>query len=421
MPINVDQAVTTSNLLWPLYPGAANIGLPRIVGLREMMSKLTVLTAVLLLAIGCAVNPVTGREEVQLLGTDWEIAEGSQSYVPLQQHSGGLYRADPALADYVASIGQRLAAHAERRLPYEFVVVNSDEFNAWALPGGKIGVNRGLLVALDSEAELAALLGHEIIHAAARHGAKEAERTLLTSTAIAVAEVAWDEEEYADLALAGAQLGGALLNQRYSREAEREADYHGMRYMVAAGYNPQGAVALQQRLVDLSQQGTPGLVQRLFASHPPSLERVANNRASASVLGGASGTFGRERYREAIAHAKSKQPAYQLAAEARALAQQGAALQALNKLDQAITLEPNEGRFHGLKGDVLRAAGRYQDSLAQYDRALQLDATYYGYYLGRGLALGYLGQRAAAVRYLHESNSLFPTTVANNALAVLLR
>ena len=83
---------------------------------------------------------------------------------------------DPELTKYVNEVGQRLAAVSDRKLPYEFVVINNSVPNAWALPGGKIAVHRGLLIELNSEAELAAVLGHEIVHAAARHGAKGMER-----------------------------------------------------------------------------------------------------------------------------------------------------------------------------------------------------------------------------------------------------
>lgn len=389
--------------------------------IRRPFNQCAIVVGALLLLAGCVVNPVTGRQELQLYGPDWEVATGRQSYVPLQQQGGGLYKADPALADYVATIGHRLAAVAERRLPYEFVVINSSEYNAWALPGGKIGVNRGLLVALESEAELAALLGHEVAHAAARHSARQAEQGLLTDLVLATAEYALDDDEYADLALAGAQVGGVLIRQRFSRGDELEADYHGMRYMAAAGYNPQGAVTLQQKLLALNDRGAPGLVGRLLASHPPSPERVANNQATVAALGGAVGESGRQRYQDAIAYAKSKQAAYASADEARALAWQGSSMRALAKIDRAIAIEPNEARFYGLKGDLLRLAGRHGEALAQYGHALRLDNGYHGYYLGSGLASAGLGHYADAVRYLQEGNSIFPTTAANQLLAALLR
>ena len=120
---------------------------------------------------GCAVNPVTGKKELALYSTEDEIAIGREHYFTAQQSSGGLYKVDTALTGYVARVGRRIAAVSDRPLPYEFVVLNDSSPNAWALPGGKIGINRGLLVELDNEAELAAVLGHEIVHAAARHGA----------------------------------------------------------------------------------------------------------------------------------------------------------------------------------------------------------------------------------------------------------
>jgi len=121
---------------------------------------------------GCATNPVTGKKELSFVGEDWELQVGAQQYSPGRQSQGGDYAADPRVVAYVNKVGQRLAAVSDRQLPYEFKVINSDVPNAWALPGGKIAINRGLLVKMKSEAELAAVLGHEIVHAAAKHGAK---------------------------------------------------------------------------------------------------------------------------------------------------------------------------------------------------------------------------------------------------------
>ena len=144
--------------------------------------RLTPIFSGLLLAAlitGCAVNPVTGRNELSLLDETQEINLGTNQYGPTQQSQGGPYTADPELSKYVSKVGQRLARVSDRSLPYEFVIIDDSTPNAWALPGGKIGINRGLLVRLNSEAELAAVLSHEIVHAAARHSAKSIERGLL--------------------------------------------------------------------------------------------------------------------------------------------------------------------------------------------------------------------------------------------------
>ena len=122
--------------------------------------------------LGCATNPVTGRSELNIISESWELKTGKQHYLPMRQSQGGDYVADPKVQDYVRQVGNKLAAVSDRKLPYEFSVVNDSSANAWALPGGKIAIHRGLLTELKSEAELAAVLGHEIVHAAAKHGAK---------------------------------------------------------------------------------------------------------------------------------------------------------------------------------------------------------------------------------------------------------
>jgi beta-barrel assembly-enhancing protease len=133
------------------------------------------LVLVLVLA-ACGTNPVTGKKEVQFVSESSELATGAREYAPTRQSEGGDLKILPELTVYVNGVGQKLAAVSDRQLPYEFTVLNSSVPNAWALPGGKIAINRGLLTELDNEAELAAVLSHEIVHAAARHGAKAQER-----------------------------------------------------------------------------------------------------------------------------------------------------------------------------------------------------------------------------------------------------
>ncbi|HEY9183576.1 MAG TPA: M48 family metalloprotease, partial [Gammaproteobacteria bacterium] len=233
---------------------------------------------------GCVINPVTGDRELALVTAEQELAIGEQQYAPSQQMQGGEYSLDPALADYVSSVGQKVAAVSDRKLPYEFVVLNNSVPNAWALPGGKIAVNRGLLVELQSEAELAAVLGHEVVHAAARHGALAMQRGMLLQGALLATQVAAQRGDYGGLAVGAASIGAQLISQRNSRSAELEADLYGMRYMSAAGYDPAAAVSLQETFVRLSEQGgeAQGRLATLFASHPPSTERVQKNRETAT-------------------------------------------------------------------------------------------------------------------------------------------
>ena len=127
--------------------------------------NLTIVAVATVLA-GCATNPVTGKSEISLVSESWELKTGAQNYLPARQSQGGDYVADPKVQAYVQEVGNKLAAVSDRDLPYQFAVINNSVPNAWAMPGGKIAIHRGLLTELDSEAELAAVLGHEIVHAA---------------------------------------------------------------------------------------------------------------------------------------------------------------------------------------------------------------------------------------------------------------
>src|SRR3954464_4381642 len=224
---------------------------------------------------GCGTNPVTGKREIQFVSEEQEVKLGEQNYAPAQQSEGGDFDLIPDLTSYVNTVGQKLAAVADRKLPYEFVVLDNSVPNAWALPGGKIAVNRGLLTALDNESELAAVLGHEIVHAAARHGAKAQERGTLMQAGLAVAQIGAAvegvDQNLSGLLLQGAGVGAQMAQMKYGRDQELEADQYGMRYMKRAGYDPTGAVTLQEKFVKIANEGEhkQSWVEGLFASHPP--------------------------------------------------------------------------------------------------------------------------------------------------------
>ena len=153
---------------------------------------------------GCSVNPVTGDREIMLVSSDDDIKMGAQNYAPMQQSQGGPYDVDPDLVQYVQGVGKQLADFSGVNLPYEFIVLNMSVPNAWALPSGKIAINRGLLTELGSEAELAAVLGHEIVHAAARHTAKQMSRGMLMQGLVVATSVATNDSSYGNLAVGGA-------------------------------------------------------------------------------------------------------------------------------------------------------------------------------------------------------------------------
>jgi predicted Zn-dependent protease len=358
---------------------------------------------------------VTGETELSLIPESQELSIGEQQYAPARQSQGGDYLADPEVAAYVNEVGQRLAAVSDRKLPYEFEVINSSVPNAWALPGGKIAVNRGLLTELDSEAELAAVLGHEIVHAAAKHGAKGMQRGLLLQGAVIAATVAAQNQAYANVAQMGASVGAQLINQKYGRDAERESDLYGMRYMSRAGYDPQGAVELQQTFVKLSEDRSQDWLSGLFASHPPSQARVENNKRVAATLP-KGGEYGEDRYQRKIARLVETKPAYDAYDKAQKALTDGDSEQAKALLEQAIAIEPREGHFHSLLGDIEQGKKRYPAARRHYDEAIARNDAFFYYYLQRGLVQQELNEPAAARRDLERSVELLPTANAYNAL-----
>jgi predicted Zn-dependent protease len=374
----------------------------------------------------CGVNPVTGKKELQFISEAQEVQIGQQHYAPTRQSQGGDFVVLPELTVYVSEVGQKLAAVAERPLPYEFVVLNSSVPNAWALPGGKIAVNRGLLTTLENEAELAAVLGHEIVHAAARHGAQAQERgTLLqvgmvaASVGVAMSDV---DPNLGNLMVQGAGVGAQMISMRYGREAELESDLYGMRYLERVGYDPAAAVTLQEKFLKLSQQdgGSLSWLEGLFASHPPSEERVARNRATAAALA-AGGELGAERYAQRIAPLKAIQPAYDQYDQAIVAARKKDFATARRLGQSAAAAVPREGRFQQLLGDLAMAEKKPAQALPYYEKAVSLDPGYFGAYLGGGIAYLETGERAKAEGWLKQSVERLPTAPAMYYLGTLAR
>jgi predicted Zn-dependent protease len=391
-----------------------NTSLHRLRRYSILLLAMTVLSA-------CGVNPVTGKKEIQFVSEAAEIKMGQDNYAPMRQAEGGEMEVMPELTTYVSEVMQKLAAVANqqsgRNLPYEIKVLNNSVPNAWAMPGGKMAINRGLLTELKSESELAAVLGHEIVHAAARHGAKAQERGTLLQGALMVGQVGAAlgglDGDVAGLALGAAGVGAQMVNMKYGRDQELESDLYGMQYMKGAGYDPQGAVDLQQTFVRLSNErgAKSGLFDRWFSSHPPSQERVEKNRATAAQLGGG-GVVGAEQYTKRVAALTKAKPAYDKFDQAAAALKKKEYIAAKAAATEASKLLPMEGRFHELLGEIEVAQKNYKAAIPHYEQAIRYNPTYFGSYLGGGIAQHESGNKAKAQEWLKRSNDLLPTAPA---------
>ena len=245
---------------------------PYTISRREFL-LLTSMSAAGLLA-GCAANPVTGKSQLMLISADQEINIDKQ-HSPHQFSSDYGALQDRSLNNYINETGSNIAALTHRpHMPYSFRGVNATYINAYAFPGGSIAATRGILLALENEAQLAALLGHELGHINARHTAEQMSKSALTNAFIGgVAAFAGTKSSaLGNLANKLGMVGAGALLASYSRDNEREADALGLKYMVQSGYNANGFVGLMDMLRRMSKD-KPGAIELMFATHPMSDER----------------------------------------------------------------------------------------------------------------------------------------------------
>ena len=233
--------------------------------------SMTMMLGTLGLVQGCSKNPVTGENELILISEEQEIAMGLQAAPEFEKQFGGAID-DPLLQEYVKWVGGNVAAVCDRPLKYEFVAVNSDVPNAFALPGGQIFITAGLMRLMSNERQLAAVLGHEVGHVAAKHNVKGLQRQIGASILVEIAGAMGGED--GGSSKQAAEVVAAMTVSRYSRDDEYQADGLGIKYMNKAGYNPYGMVELLAILKSLHET-EPSRVEEMFQTHPLSSKRIA--------------------------------------------------------------------------------------------------------------------------------------------------
>ena len=229
----------------------------------------------------CARNPVTGKNELALVSEGQEIQMGQQAAQEVAQTIG--FVDDSELQSYVADIGKRMAAKSERpNLPWEFHVVNDAAVNAFALPGGFIYVTRGLLGSMNSEAELATVLGHEIGHVTARHSVQQISKAQLATPGLGIGSiVSSDVAQFAGLAGQGLQV----LFLKYGRDAENQADDLGFRYALGQNYDVREMANVFETLNRASEAGGEGgRLPEWLSTHPNPENRVKRTEERLDTL-----------------------------------------------------------------------------------------------------------------------------------------
>lgn len=381
------------------------------------MLRLITILLLAALSTACAVNPVTGEQQLMFVSEGEDAQIGQSQYKPAQQSQGGLYYLDPELTLYVAGVGKKLAAVSDRPdLPYEFVILNNSVPNAWALPSGKIALNRGLLVRLKDEAQLAAVLSHEIVHAAARHSAQRTQQGMIVEYGMMGLGLATEGTDYKDLIIGGAAMGAQLTMAQYSQEHELESDQYGMKYMAKAGYDLNAAVELQQLFVQLSNNQQSNWLQGLLASHPPSPARVEANRKHVAEFTSAGNYRGKAEFQSHMKYLLSKNDAYNSQDKAIALIAQKNFSSAMSEIEKALKAEPNEALFYATKGDIYSAQGKDSLAVKQYEKSVALFPEQFSSYLKKGVSNQKLGNLEQAKKDFSKSAQLLPTSVAELGL-----
>jgi len=263
------------------------------------------LTALLALAVltfaglaGCTTNPATGKMQLAtMMSAEGEAKAGAEAHPKIVQAYGGVYD-DPKLGAYVAQVTARIVKGSDRPdIGYRVTILDSPVINAFALPGGYVYVTRGLLSLVDDEAELAGVLGHEIGHVIARHGAQRQTAALGASVVGAVLGAVVGSSAVNDVV----GLGGRGLLAGYSRDQEYEADALGVRYLAQSGYDPYAeadfleTMAAEQALDDRITGQKSGGTADWLASHPATPDRVKASRGLASATGMEAGAGDRNR------------------------------------------------------------------------------------------------------------------------------
>ena len=210
--------------------------------------------------------------------TEKEVRQGREAAAEVDRQAK--FIEDPLITEYVNRVGQNIVLHSDAKVPFTIKVIDSDEVNAFALPGGFFYVNKGLLLAADNEAELAGVMAHEIAHVAARHAVEnQAKASLLEYAALGASIFLGGIPGMIYQNTAGIGLLGIFM--KFSRSAEEEADKLGVQYMYAAGYDP-GAMATMFEKLEAKNKKKPGFISRAFSTHPAPPDRRAASLALAA-------------------------------------------------------------------------------------------------------------------------------------------
>ncbi len=375
---------------------------------------------------GCAVNPVTGRQELMFVSETKEVEMGQELYPNAlwgDLGGGGEYK-DEKLKTYLKDIVLRIHGASHRpNLPVEFAIQNSSVPNAWAIPGYVV-ITRGLLASLESEAEFVFVMGHEMGHVSARHSARHITYSMIQQIGLGAAGIALSGKEYSDIGLRLGAMGSSLLLLKYGRDDELEADRLGIEYMTRLGYRPENAVNAHKNLERASEEymkslgkntEEKGFFDSLLSTHPRTsvrideIQQLITGMEPSAIYG--NGT-NKEKFQAMIAELKNTNRIY--------VESYDKAVRAFGKNDldeadylasKAINQNDRQPAFHTLKGFVRLKKKDYIESEKYFNAAMDIDKDYAPALRGMGAIRYYKGDYSGSAGYLKRSLAIFPQDI----------
>ena len=282
-----------------------------------------------------------------------EVQKGSRQYPFALAQSGGDLTQFPVTTAYLNGLIQRLAKTANSPFPWEIRLINDGSINAWALPGGKMGVNYGLLKAVETEAELVSVLGHEMAHSIELHGTGRETFGALVGLAAQVIEIGISEPGTKPGSNKLIGLGQNILMGQYSQSNELEADRIGVDLMVRAGFDPRGAIGMQEKLAKLGSGGN-SVAQKLLGTHPISRERLSAIKSEVAKYP-KTGRSMSANFSKAKAEIKALESGLDLVTKARKEGREQRLSEALQSTRRALKILPNEHSVWRLQAELLVA------------------------------------------------------------------
>ena len=366
----------------------------------------TFLIFLVVITLGCASTTGQSREPLfTLLPLEKEIEIGRQ-YVPVAiEENDGLYP-DPWVQNYVRGLGKTIAKGAQRKVPFEFYVVNSDVVNAFALPGGPVFVTRGLILTLRDESELVGVLAHEIGHIEARHHARFLEKMFGLSILYEIGAQIVGDKPYGQILLQFGQIGGQLLALKFSRDQEYEADSFGVKLAMMAGYDPAGILGVFQTFKSMEKSRPP----EWLSTHPLPESRIREVERLIAELK-PSGNFIKDSpdFQALLQKLRSTKPSYDEFYKGKRAFKEGKLDLAYEHFSRALDLYDRNYEAMLYMSLILADSQRYRDALTLAQRAYDIMPNLFSTNYVLGYAFFNVDQYSKAIQHLEKAREYIPS------------